>query len=165
MSWVLNFGSRHLEATMAALLATWGDRDFRILVLTPERCDTLDYSDFNGGLEKAELSLKAGKLASFQLEEIVSGRRMLFAGVYCPNFCGEILSEWTGVVEGFKALPQETFEGLLKIPGLNFVILSRDEPLDLNQELLESSSFPWDDWRLISAAVRNAEGHWQIGSR
>jgi SAM-dependent methyltransferase len=45
-------------------------------------------------------------------------------------------------------------------PALDFVALCVDDQVDLDVEVVNVETFPWGDWRVRHAAVRNDEGLW-----
>ena len=49
------------------------------------------------------------------------------------------------------------WERLLQFDGLAFVCVGDEEGVELNDRNLSVSSFPWDEWPLLTAALRGGE--------
>ena len=48
-------------------------------------------------------------------------------------------------------------------PKVLFISIATEDGLDLDRRaLVTTQSYPWDDWRVVSAAVRDRSGEWDV---
>ena len=74
-----------------------------------------------------------------------------------PHFKGQDLAMWMGTIELTTHGWRRYWERLLQFDGLAFVCVGDEEGVELNDRNLSVSSFPWDEWPLLTAALRGGE--------
>ena len=153
MGLVIDFGAPSLPPVREAVEMIFRDQHCAIRVTEPADA-FVDDRPFEGSLAEALDGLAAGTYSSVVVS-VSSG----FAGMYCPRFAGGTLADWIVSVEGVGD-HERLIEALLASDGLTFVATSQDDSPDYEQTHVDVESFPWDDWRLVEAAVRGADGAW-----
>ena len=159
MSHVVLAGGHELAPIVAFL-----ERDLKVKpdwwtgALSAAEANSLNYRDIRDPLPALATRLEAGELASIQMRRERPQRLLL--GLYSPHFCGEPSSLWRCVLEGAEVEMASFYDALRNIDGVTFVTLSIEEALVLASEDVSIETFPWQDWRLIQAAVRSPSGEW-----
>ena len=83
-----------------------------------------------------------------------------------PRFKGQDLALWLGTIELTTEGWRRYWDRLLQSDGLTFVCVGDEEGVELNDRSLTVSSFPWDEWPLMIAALRGSSGSdWVIRER
>lgn len=153
---MLEFGSNSLGPVRAAVESALADVAYTIDVLRTEDTRGLEYRPVDVDLDNASAQLTRGALSSIRFRS--DGADVAWALLYGPTFARDRPRPWTGVVELRHSRYQSLFEQLVRQGDLDFVVVSQEETLDLTPASLTPSSFPWDDWRLIKAALPGAPG-------
>jgi hypothetical protein len=153
---MLEFGSNSLGPVRGAIESALADVAYTIDVLRTEDTRGLEYRPVDVDLDSASAQLTAGVLSSIRLRS--DGADVAWALLYGPAFARDRPRPWTGVVELRHSRYQPLFEQLVERGDLDFVVVSQEETLDLTPGSMTSSSFPWDDWRLIKAALPSGPG-------
>jgi hypothetical protein len=133
----------------------------KILVIPVLAEESLEYREFDGGLDMALASLGegVGKYGSVQVE--YRGSKHILAGIYRPNFDGDRLADWEASVEGNDFDAEAAFEEVLAVDGVKFAILSIEESPEFDGEHVTEQNFPWSDF-LLAQAVRGTDGNWIV---
>ena len=85
-----------------------------------------------------------------------------------PRFNGQDLAMWMGTVELTTEEWRPYWDKLLRFDGLAFVCVGDEEGVELSDQNLTVSSFPWNEWPLMAAALRGNEGQgsdWVVRER
>jgi hypothetical protein len=137
------------------------------LVGAPERIDIAlnessgpNYVPAAGDLDATLRSLKDGTLAVASLRTSKPGIRS--ALLMAPNIFDGRLSRWMGSVD-FTAPAQNwrsVWATVFRHERLLAASLSLDDGIELSDEQLSVDAFPWQESRLVIAAVRAADGAW-----
>lgn len=72
-----------------------------------------------------------------------------------PCFNGQDLRMWMGTIELTTEGWRQYWDRLLQFDGLIFVCVGDEEGVELTDGNLSISSFPWDEWPLLAAALRS----------
>jgi hypothetical protein len=75
-----------------------------------------------------------------------------------PRFNGQDLSMWMGTVELTTEEWRPYWDKLLRFDGLAFACVGDEEGVELSDRSLTVSSFPWNEWPVLAAALRGSEG-------
>jgi hypothetical protein len=75
-----------------------------------------------------------------------------------PRFHGQDLSMWMGTVELTTKEWRPYWDKLLRFDELAFACVGDEEGVELNDRSLTVSSFPWNEWPVLAAALRANEG-------
>lgn len=160
MSFVLVYGSVDFEPiweTFAAAISG-GEIDWLRILRTKDRL-SLEYEEVGGSIHEVKEDLLDNGLCSVQL--LQSRPERLLASLYGPSFYEEASRQWRCILEGSESRVVTLYEKCKVAAGLTFASISIDEQPELGGEPLTENSFPWDDWRLIRAAVRSTDGGWE----
>jgi hypothetical protein len=158
VSHVVVAGASELSAIVAfvvqevAPLGEWS-----VETLSAREETTLGYEETSDSIEQLAARLSSGEVTSIQMRRL--GRTFLVA-LYRPGFLGEPFEQWRCVFEGAKDEMNQIYGGLQARDGITFVSLSLGDAPELNAREVSVDSFPWNDWRLVRAAVRGADGDW-----
>lgn len=153
---MLEIGSSSLGPVRSAIESALADVAYTIEVLRTENTHGLEYHPVDADLDEVCAELTAGVLSSIRLRSV--GADGTWALLYGPTFARDRPRPWTGVVELRHPRYKPLFEQLVGRGDLDFVVVSLEETLDLTAGSMTPSTFPWDDWRLIMAALPNGEG-------
>jgi len=85
-----------------------------------------------------------------------------------PHFKGQDLTMWMGTIELTTPAWRQYWDRLLQFDGLTFICVGDEEGVELNDRNLSVASFPWDEWPLLTAALRGGAGmssDWVIRER
>lgn len=134
------------------------DTDWWVGVLTADDTASLNYRDSDGPLSKLAARLNSGELASVQMRR--QQPSLLLVGLYRPKFCDEPPDQWTCILEGLEDEATSLYGACRQRDDIAFVSLSVNEAPELPDDL-SAETFPWDDWRLVRAAVRSPNGDWE----
>lgn len=157
MNTVLDFGGTSRSAVFEAFRQVSSGRRLRVFVLPRANEAEYSYIRFEGTLDEALDSLVDGRNSSVQVEAVDGGLHVVT--IYPPQFLGDPLQEWSGNVEcSDNVIPM--FDRLQKIDGLGYVALSKEDSPDFVTEHVTDVTFPWEDWRLKTGAVRGSDGKW-----
>ncbi len=137
------------------------------LIGAPERIEVAlndpsgpNYVVAAGDLDATLRSLQDGTLAVASLRTSKPGIRS--ALLMAPNTFGTRLARWMGSID-FTAPAQDwrsIWATALRHERLLVASLSLDDGIELNDQQLSVDSFPWQESRLVIAAVRAADGAW-----
>jgi|SRR5256885_13854566 len=153
---MLEFGSNSLRPVRGAIELALADVAYTIEVLRTENTSGLEYRPVDANLDDVCAELIGGALSSIRFRS--DGADVAWALLYGPTFARDRPRPWTGVVELRHSRYQLLFEQLVGRGDLDFVVVSLEETLDLTPGSMTASSFPWDDWRLIRAALPSGPG-------
>jgi hypothetical protein len=139
----------------------------RSLIGTPERIEVApnessgpNYVPTAEDWDSSLRRLREGTLAAAIIRTSTPGIR--FGLVTAPNVFGGRLSQWVGTVD-FAAPAQDwrtVWSTVLRDERLLAASLSLDDGIELSDEQLSVDRFPWEESRLVVAAVRGADGTW-----
>ena len=119
-----------------------------------------NYVPAAGDLDSTLRSLQDGTLAAAILRTSTPGVRL--AVLSAPNVFGGRLSQWVGPID-FTAPAQNwrpIWSTALRHERVLAASLSLDDGIELSDEQLSVDKFPWQESRLVIAAVRAANGAW-----
>lgn len=111
-------------------------------------------------LEGTLRSLQDGTVGAAILRTSTPGFRL--ALLTAPNVFRGLLSQWVGTLD-FTTPAQDwrkVWSTALRHDGLRAASLSLDDGIELSNEQLSVDTFPWQESRLVIAAVRAADGAW-----
>ena len=106
------------------------------------------------------------EIASVTFRTEVEGIR--YGLILEPRFNGQDLAMWMGTIELTTEEWHRYWKILLQFDGLAFVCVSDEEGVELSDGNLSVSTFPWDEWPVLAAALRDNEGKgsdWVIRER
>lgn len=137
------------------------------LVGVPERIEVApnelggpNYVPAAGDLDWTLHSLQDGTLAAASLRTSTSGIRSVL--LMAPNPFGHGLSRWMGSID-FTTPAQhwrDLWSEVLSRGTLMAASLSLDDGIELSDDQLSVDTFPWEESRLVIAAVRAPNGAW-----
>jgi hypothetical protein len=153
---MVEFGSNSLGPVRGATESALADVAYTIQALRTENTRGLEYRPVDGDLEEVYADLISGALSSIRFKS--DGADVAWALLYGPGFARDRPRPWTGVVELRHPGYQPLFEQLVGRGDLDFVVVSQEETLDLAPGSITPPRFPWDDWRLIKAALPSGPG-------
>ncbi|HEY0875845.1 MAG TPA: hypothetical protein VGD94_20385 [Vicinamibacterales bacterium] len=79
-----------------------------------------------------------------------------------PNAFGDNLSCWMASVDIDTTTAWNNFWTIaLRSPEVHLVCVCIDDSIELSDETLSVETFPWNERRLIFAAVRMNDGEWE----
>lgn len=160
MSYVVLVGGAHLAPIVAFL-----ERELRIGTnwsvdtLAADDMATLWFRASRDPLPRLMNRLDSGELASVSM--IRKRPSSFLVGLYRPRFGGEPPNQWRCILEGEKAESINLYEAARRSDGVGFVSLSVDEAPEFTADDVSMDNFPWDEWRLLCAAVRSPSGTWE----
>jgi hypothetical protein len=156
---IIEVHSSDFSGLLHALQAVARGVAYTTAVLTPQGLENLEYESTSLTLVEALPLLERGEIAAV-LGRAATKSRQLF--IFPPHFRGGESSNWelTADVEGSRA---SLFDELQQPAGVILVVLAREDSLDLEPDNMSPDGFPWNDWRLIKAALRRDDGSWLIG--
>jgi len=158
---MVEVGCSSLGPVRRAIELALTDVGHKIEVLSTEATASLEYASVNVDLDAACSALQSGELSSIRLRS--DGADVAWVLLFGPTFGSGRAEVWTAAIELRHHKYRPLFERLLKQDDLSVVIVSMEETLDLSPTTIGPSTFPWNDWRLIVAAVRDDAKHWHIG--
>jgi hypothetical protein len=137
------------------------------LIGTPERIEVAlnepsgpNYVVAAGDLDATLRSLEDGTLAVASLRTSKPGIRS--AVLMAPNIFGAQFARWMGSID-FTAAARDwrgIWSTALRHERLLAASLSLDDGIELSDEQLSVDKFPWQESRLVIAAVRAGDGAW-----
>jgi len=154
---LLEAGSSDLRPIVQAAQVVLGKESFRAERLPSERTHELDYEPAAGAWVDFEDDLSSARASSLRF--MVESGSLRWLLIYAPNFDSQGVPWWSLVVETRARDYAELFRSMREVPGLRYVIVSNEDTLDLHEAALDPETFPWDDDRLIRAALV-AGGSW-----
>lgn len=156
MALVVDFGAASREPVFRAFRRLVSTSSSKLFVLSAQNEVSLEYAEFDRKIDDALDELAQGRVSSIQTE----GRSGTLLSIFCPSFLGGGLRDWSGSAEGSETVARRVFDELLEMDELGFLSLSEDESPDLDTAHVTVQTFPWEDWKLINAAVRDPKGRW-----
>lgn len=135
------------------------DTSWWVGILPTDDVASLNYRDSDDLLPRLAARLNSGELASIQMRR--QRPSLLLVGIYRPKFCDEPPNQWRLIVEGLEDEVANLYAACRNSDGIAFASLSVDEAPELTNDDLSADTFPWDDWRLVRAAVRSPNGEWE----
>lgn len=153
---MLEFGAPTLEPVRGTLATALADVGYTVEVLPVQYTTSLEYHQAETNLEQVYANAIGGEISSVRFRS--EGTHLTWALLFAPSFGPDRARPWTGVVELRHADYRPLFDELLEEKGLDFLIVSQEETLDLEPDSLDPSTFPWNDPRIIAAAVRKSSG-------
>ena len=156
--YVLEFGAEELAPVVDALISWMGQPD-TIEIATNEP-DAPKYEHTTENLPVVVDRLQRGTLVSVILRGGTPGLR--YGLILSPHFNGQRLSKWMGTLESTASDWRPMWNTLLKSDRLSFVCLGSEEGVELSDDQLNVSMFPWNEWPMIIGALRDADGQWVI---
>lgn len=160
---LINVGARSVDAVRSAADRMLADAEYTIEILPTIRRAQLDYAPAVGDVDSNYAALTQGTVCSLRLRPDTP--KIAWVLIFAPAFGEKRPAPWTAVAELRDPAYRPLFEMLLEIPGLDFVVASIEETLDLEPHHVDVKSFPWADWHLLRAAVmesRSTEKQWVI---
>ncbi len=148
---MLEVGSNSLAPVQSAIESALADLGYTIEVLQTEDTSGLKYRLADADLDAVCARLATGELSSVRLRS--DGADVAWALLFGPTFGSDCPRPWTGALELRHTQYRPLFEQLVKGKDLDFVVVSQEETLDLTPAAITSTTFPWNDWRLIMAAL------------
>lgn len=151
---VIEFGSQTFGPVRDAMLS---------LIGTPIAIDT----EFRSGggetcsatedvVEAIFRKLADGQIASATFRTKSEGVR--YGLILQPRYNGQNLSMWMGTLELTTEDWRRYWDALLRFEALAFVCVGDEEGVELTDDDLTVSSFPWDEWPMLAGALRGGEG-------
>lgn len=119
-----------------------------------------NYEREAGDLELALDRLQTGELAVVVLR--ISQRGFRSALLMAPSIFGGRLSQWMAAIEFTAEDWRPIWDAALSERRASLVCLSIDDDLDLSDDEVSVQTFPWNESRLVAAAVRDAKGEWVV---
>lgn len=151
MQLVFEFGSYELRPVAEAIRRAVGELPFDIHCLPTAGTD---YIPTNDTLESAEAKLATAEISAFSVHPREGMFR--YALILKPYFEGQSLSVYLGTIEYTERDYEPIWDLLLATPGLTFVCLGLEEGVELTDAQLTLETFPWREWPVLIAALRDA---------
>jgi len=148
---MIQVGSTQLAPVRGAIEAALADVGHTVEVLTAAKTPDLEYRRVETDFQTVCNELASGTLSSVRLRS--DGARVAWALLFGPSFGSDRASPWTGVVEVRYSGWGPIFDRIVRRGDVDFAVVSLEETLDLVPSTLSALTFPWDDPRLIRAAV------------
>lgn len=161
---VFEFGADSLESALKGIQELASDhRSCEMSLLYSDEEKDMMYRRSSLGLEEAAELLDRGIVSSVCLTD-KSGNALFLLNR--PTAFGEVSSFWYGYGEKQEDASFGSIARLKEIEGLRFIAISLEDALDLDLETLTLENFPWEHWRLLTAAFRQPNGTWyqRLGS-
>lgn len=156
MQLVFEFGSHEFRPVVEAIRRAIGEIPYDIQCLP---ATGTDYIPTNDTLESVEAKLARTEISAFSLHPREGMVR--YALILKPHFEGNSLSQYLGTIEYAGRDFWPVWDLLLKTPELTFACLGFEEGLELTNAQLTPKTFPWGDWPVVIAALRDAgSGLW-----
>ncbi len=158
---VIEFGAPTLGTIMDATLSVIGTPTVIEIELRSGggQVFAMDY------LETLSRQLTDGQVlsATFRTES----KEVRYGLIIRPHYGGQNRSIWMGTVELVTTEWRPYWEALLQFDGLSFVCVGDEEGVELTDDNLTVTSFPWDEWPLLVGALRAEEegNSWVIRER
>ena len=153
---MIEFGSTRLGPVRGAIETALADVGYTIEVLTATKTHDLEYQRVETDLETACGELAKGTLSSVRLRS--DGAEVAWALLFGPTFGSDRARPWTGVVEVRHSRWQAIFDRIVSLGEVDFLVVSLEETLDLAAGAISAGRFPWNDARLIKAALPTNPG-------
>ena len=150
-SHVLSIGTWSSDSIIRALNVALTDPPFQVDVLTPEHVHDLVYARAETGLTQVLDSFQSGNTPSVRLE--MKNGEVARALLFTPHFAGDPHPWWAVLVELRSGNPLALFDKVCEMPELAFAALYLEDALTEIPVPLDSSTFPWDNPWLLSAAI------------
>lgn len=136
-------------------------KSFTVEVLPNEEACDFNFVKWNLDLDRAIYGLEASEISGIQISEV--GESAAFATIYKPNFFGATsiseyccVAEFTGSLRAVDVLAKDIADAL---DELTFLSISIEESLEVSSyPIVDFENFPWGDWRLVLAYVKNHNG-------
>jgi len=161
---VIEFGAPVLEPVLNAVLSLIEHPS--ALDLSFKSGDCVSTLATGGALDAIYQQFVEGNLTSATLR--TDSATVRYGLVLTPHFDDQHLSMWMGTIELTTNDWRPYWERLLRFDGLAFVCVGDEEGVELTDEKLTVASFPWDEWPLLAAALRDRTGNgsdWVIRER
>jgi hypothetical protein len=156
--YVLQMLATELSALVRTVRSVVGEH--RAIEVARNDTDGPNYEPASSDLDATLNGLKTGELAVVVLRTSQRGfRSVLFIA---PNIFGGRLSQWMAAIEFSTENWRPIWEAALSERGLAVVCLTLDEALDVSDDNLSVQTFPWNESRLVAAALRDATGDWVV---
>ncbi len=159
---VLEFGAAEPQSVLNAIILAIGKAKFQVKVLRQAEIESVQYTPTQDTIESAGRKLLQGEIVSFLVYP--DSKTTRYAMMNPPKSWGESFPLWYGAIECIDLSVMDLFNQLLSV-SLNFVSVSMEESLELIEDHLQPSTFPWDHPQLIIGAVRadvSNGGDWVI---
>jgi hypothetical protein len=105
---------------------------------------------FNGSEEELLTEFEATDLPGF----LIGVCNYRFVSVYPPKSFNTKLEVWRLIDETDGKLDERLLEDLSRFPGVEYVVVSAGETLDLEEfGHVNKTNFPWDHWLLVAAKL------------
>jgi hypothetical protein len=151
---LLEFGATTQAPVRRALETALADVTYALEVLPVQHTTDLLYRRVDTDPDQAYAEAVAGDISSIRFRG--KGVHVTWALLFAPSFGADRARPWTGVVELTHASYRPLFDQLLKNEGLHFLVASEEETLDLTPALIDPETFPWNEPRIIAAAVQTS---------
>ena len=149
---MIETGSVDLGTILQAVRTATAGNEFSIERLPAERTHELEYEPAVISWQELERELASGQSSSIRVT--CKSPALNWVLVYAPLFDDEGLPWWSTVIELRSSEYAGVFNSVKALPGILYVVASSEDTLDLDAESITIARFPWDDDRLIRAAVR-----------
>jgi hypothetical protein len=154
--YVIEFTADNVES-MVELLDELVVPKTSILTLHHAEVETLNFRQIECKLSSTLPDLISQKISAVLINSADSIRYGL---ITCPKFNGQELSQWMGTIEVTTDIWRPLWNNLLKHNFLNVVCVGLEEGINLTDTIMNATTFPWQDLRLLVGAIRQADGSW-----
>lgn len=153
---VLEVGAPSLKSLLSSLRMALDECPDRRATLRGAVGSDLDYRAVSSNLEFECRRLQGGELTSLVVEFTDCPVRS--AMVFPPEFDNSGLPWWSLYVDFNGQGALRLFDSLLGVGDSLHVVLTVEESLGVTPSQSSLDSFPWDDPRIVKAALRTASG-------
>jgi hypothetical protein len=151
MPFVLEMGARDPKSVVN-LVRNLIPHIERIEILWNKHEQGCEFETFGSNVETAIVELKDDKALALQLRP-AKGASIDLCLLCSPRFSGLASRLWYASIDGITDPERFRVEGL-RTMGMEFISLSIEDSLDLDHLTeITDETFPWQDWRLVEAAV------------
>ena len=159
MQYVFTFAAESIDAILGAVQSAIGSTRYNLRKLSSDS-DTFITS--HDSLRLAAQDMTEGKLATIAVHP--EGGSIRYALIASPLSSGRSLSRYLGTIEYTEPDYRPLWNMLLNVEGLSLVCLGFEEGVEISDEILRPASFPWNDWPLVIAAIKDlpSDSEWII---
>jgi hypothetical protein len=156
MQLVYEFGAQQLEPVVDAIQRALGSTQYLMKCMQNDS-DTYELTE--DSFSSATLKLKEGALTSFSMHP--NDGLIRYALVTRPFFAGQQLSAYLGTLEYLGDDYKTLWNLILSVQGLCVACLGFEEGVELEDKILHTGTFPWNQWPLVISALRDPPGSQQ----
>jgi hypothetical protein len=155
---LIEAGSLDVHSVVRGAQIALADKPISLERLPSGRTHELKYEPTLRPWRQLEQELRSGVTTSVRL--LSTSQALSWGLIFAPRFDETGPPWWKLVIELRTTHYDTTYQALKEIEGIAYVVVSNEDTLDLDAESIAPDRFPWNDERLVRAAVRDSiEGY------